>query len=148
MDFYSIALFSCRGETRVSNRSIIEWSSQEQGIDRGAIVSSYRIINYGLSIETVGFSRRLLLDVGAVSGTRECIVRREPRILILRYRKASIYSSIKDGTKSSRQPQLCCIILLEPAASLAMQYLPLDPKSSARASRLIFRFYTLCCAPL
>lgn len=29
-------------------------------------------------------------------------------ILILCYRKASIYSSIKDATKSSRQPQLCC----------------------------------------
>lgn len=33
----------------------------------------------------------------------------EAVILILRYRKASIYSSIKAGTKSSAEPQLCCI---------------------------------------
>jgi len=42
---------------------------------------------------------------------RSCRVsyRTRPGILILRYRKASIYSSIKAGTKSSLQPQLCCI---------------------------------------
>ncbi|KAF7381166.1 hypothetical protein HZH68_016041 [Vespula germanica] len=33
----------------------------------------------------------------------------EAVILILRYRKASIYSSIKAGTKSLAEPQLCCI---------------------------------------
>ena len=51
------------------------------------------------------------------------IVHDEPSILILRYRKASIYSSIKVRTKSSQQPQLCCI-LQSWLVALPMQYLP------------------------
>ncbi|KAI4481432.1 hypothetical protein M0804_009552 [Polistes exclamans] len=40
---------------------------------------------------------------------RSSFLQEEAVILILRYRKASIYSSIKAGTKSSAEPQLCCI---------------------------------------
>lgn len=52
-------------------------------------------------------------------------------ILILRYRKASIYSSIKARTKSSLQPQLCCI---QPGTA---HPIPSQPRTSC----LIFRSY-------